>query len=216
MKRIISLLLVTIFLLSLAPYSFAASNEFDFKSVLGNRDGYEYDKFDKFWSFYKAYIESYSDAYVVIGMKAWGVDGGSALDYTELYVKILDRNGDTLHIPEAIDFLIGDDLYSYEEMLEGSSSSAVSLSQDGLLLIQALADCDPSDVSVKIWWDGSYITIDLDSSQLKSTLVEFCRVYTKYNIWDYCDDPDTNNMYESLYPLSINGEYIEHDEDWDD
>lgn len=207
MKRIISLLLVLVLIFTIIPCAFA-EKKFDYKEVLGNRDGYSYDKFEKRWEYYRAYVEKYSDARVVIGIKAWGEDGGSNLDYTEMYVKVMDTNGKQLHEVESIDFLIGDDMYSYESMWQGDNCSSVVLGEQGLLFIKAMAECEPEDVTIRIGLDSGSLTIDPKNSELKDTLRKFCRVYVKNNIWDYCVNTDFCEMMEMIYPLSINGELV--------
>ncbi|MBR4549775.1 MAG: hypothetical protein IKO83_07665 [Oscillospiraceae bacterium] len=206
MKRVLSAILILVIVSSLSVSCFADGKKFDYKGILGELKGYEYNKFDKYWSYYKAYVEKYSDANVVIGMEAWGVDGGSNLDYTQLYIKILNKSGDVMYIPESIDFLIGDDMYSYEELIKGTDSGYVYLGEQGNILIKALANCDPKEVAIRIGWGTGSINIDPDADDLKSTLRKFCRTYTKNNIWDYCDDPDWVNEWEEYFPLTVNGE----------
>ena len=204
MKKVISMVMEFVRVFSFATTVFA--DEFDYKTVLGSRSGYDYDKFDKHWSYYQAYVEHYNDGDVVIGISAWGVKGGSNLDDTELYVKVLDTNGEPMWTVESIAFLVGEDLYSYSSMSEGSTSSTVFIGKNGQALIKALADCDPSDVAVKIESNkGSYLTIDLDAAELTRTLKEFCRVYSKYNMFDYSDDTTFLEYAELMYPLYING-----------
>ena len=214
MKKAISLVLAVIFICSFAPCAFAEAKKFDYKSALGDRDGYSYDKFDKSWSYYGAYAEYFSDATVIIGIQTESNSGESNPALTTLYVKIIDKNGDKLHDVESIDFLIGEDIYSYESMLPLGETSAVVLAEDGLLLIKAIKDSDSKDVAIRLGVKnkGNVTFDDLDSSEYKE-LKDFCRVYLKYDLWDYCADKDTANYYESLFPLTINGEPIEHEDE---
>ena len=214
MKRTISLILVVIFLCSFSPYSFADEKEFDFKSALGDRDGYEYDKFDKAWSYYGAYSKKFDDARIVVGIQTMSNSGESGPAFTTLYVKIMDTKGDKLYDAESIDFLIGEDIYSYETMLQMDTESAVILAEDGQLLIKAIKKSDAADVAIRIGIKnkGSITLDDLDSSEYNE-LKEFCRVYIKYNLWDYHTDKDSSNLYESYFPLKINGELVEHEDE---
>ena len=213
MKRITALLLCLVLLCGIAPLAFAAdgeSQDFDFKKILSKRDGYEYDKFEKQWSWYKAYVREYSDAKVVIGMEAWGEDGGPNPDYMELYVKVLDEKGKKLWTVESVEFLLNDDVYSYKSMFQGNDSSSVVLGEDGQLLMKAIAENDGSDVSAKITADdGRNITLNLSKDKFTKTLKEFCRVALKYDFYGYSVGQSYANMSESMFPLTINGEVPE-------
>lgn len=203
MKKTLTILLAVVLLLSFIPTAFA--DDFDFNAVLGSRNGYSYDKFTKTWKWYQAYVEEYSDGNVVIGMDCTGENGSSNPVMTTIYAKVLDTNGNTMRTVKSIAFLIGDDLYSYESLLERDSSSTTLLGEQGQLLIKAIAECNSSNVAVKIRTDKGDLTFDLNSTELTNTLKEFCRVYTKYNIWDYYTDTSLSENFEKAFPLSVNG-----------
>ncbi len=205
MKRAVSAVLALVLILGAAATCHAQAAEFDYQSVLAGRDGYEYDRAEQMWSFYKALVRSDEDGYVVVGLKAWGLEGSSALDYTELYVRILDPNGAKKVDVEAVDILVGGSVYSYKNMYIGQEDSSVPLGENGMLLIRALASCDPADVTIRIFWDTGGLKLTPDASDVQATLKEFCRVYVKYNIWDYCADPATLRDAEERFPLFVNG-----------
>ena len=46
----------------------------------------------------------------------------------------------------------------------------------------------------------------MDNLIIRGYLKEFCQVYLKSHIWDYFVDKDTPILYESYFPLTINGE----------
>lgn len=213
MKRITALLLCLVLLCGIAPLAFAADGEgqdFDYKTILSKRDGYEYDKFEKKWSWYKAYVREYSDAKVVIGMQAWGEDGGPNPNYMELYVKVLDEKGKKLWTVESVEFLLDDDVYSYKSMLQGTDTSSAALGEDGQLLMKAIAANDGSDVSVKITADdGRNITLNLSKDKFTKTLKEFCRVALKYDFYGVSVGKSIASMSEAMFPLTINGEVPE-------
>ncbi len=210
MKRFTALLLCLVLLCGIAPLAFAADSDgqvFDYKKILSKREGYNYDKFEKTWSWYKAYTREYSDATVVIGMEAWGEDGGPNPDYMEMYVKVLDEKGNKLWTVESTEFLLNDDVYSYKSMLQGNDTSSVALGENGVLLMKAIAENDGSDVSVKITADdGKSITLNLGKDKFVKTLKEFCRVALKYDFYGLSVGQDTANMSEVMFPLTINGE----------
>lgn len=212
MKRTISLILAVILICFAVPCTFADSNEFDYQSVLGGRDGYEYDKFDKSWSYYRAYAKRFSDAAIVVGLRVESESGQKAPSLTSLYVKIMNNNGSKLYDVTSIDFLIGDDLYSYESMLAMDTSSSVIIAQNGLLLFQAIRDSNASDVAIRIGTKerGNFTLDNLDTVEW-NYLKEFCQVYLECNIWDYFVDKDTPTLYESYFPLTINGEPADYE-----
>ena len=212
MKKVIALLLVLVLICSYAPFSFAEEKEFDYQSVLGGRDGYSYDKFDKYWSYYGAYAKYFSDATLIIGLQTMSDENESNPSMTLLYAKVIDKSGNSLYDVDSIDFMIGDDIYSYEEMFPSGDTANAIIGQNGMLLLEAINKSNASDVTIRLGVEGKKMTLeDLDSSEYNE-LKEFCRVYLKYNLWDYCDQEELNDL-ESYTPLKINGEYVGLDED---
>ncbi len=211
MKRVISLILLLALFLSVSYCAFADGKEFDYESILGNRNGFRYDRFDKSWTYFGAYAEYYEDATVIIGFQAESYSGESGPAFPMLFVRILDIKGNKLDDVESIDILVGEDIYSYESMQVMEKGSAVVIADDGMLLLNAINNSHSSDAAFRLGVKGKgYLTIDnLDHSEY-SDLREFCRVFLKYNIWDYCTDKDTANLSESRYPLTINGEPVPH------
>ncbi len=204
MKKITIILLVIVLICSIIPTAFA--EDFDYQTVLGSRSGYSYDKFDKTWSYGQVYVEKFNDGDVAIGMRVDGEDGGNNPSMTQIFAAIRDKNGDVMVPVSSLTFLIGDDLYEYSSLAELDTSSATLLGEEGQLLIKALADCNASDVAVKVGTNKGDIPIDLNSTQLTNTLKEFCRVYTKYNIWNYTADTTLTDNFETMNPLYVNGE----------
>ena len=202
MRKLVSFALVLVLLFCLSPFAFAAN--FDYRSVLGSRVGYEYNTRDRYWSYYKAYVYTYRDAIVIIGLESYGEDGGSNPELTQLYCRIQDNSGEKLSTVDSVEIKIDSDTYSYDTMYEGSWSSMVPIGDKGLKLLRALKDCNPSQVSIKLGAKNGYIyTIDIDSTKLTNSLKEFSRIYLKYNMNDYMVG-DMNGL-EELYPLRING-----------
>ena len=105
------------------------------------------------------------------------------MGYLSLYARVLQWSGDPLYTVTSIEFDIGKDKYCYEEMLEGDTSM-VPVGEDGMALIRALANCDTSNVTLKVGVDDGVFTLDPDSNQLKASLKEFCCIFLKYKIWD--------------------------------
>ena len=177
--------------------------QFDY-SVLENLKGYDYDKFDKSWSYYAAYDRVFSDADVIIGIKLFGEDGGNNLEEVDLYTKVVDKQGNKLETVETMAFLIDDTLYSYENMPleEGTMAGSVILYNSGYELIKALAEANT--VSVKLnFYSNQSMTIDLEPAQFESTLKALCQNVVKYNIWDYYIPNPMLASIESLWGLTI-------------
>lgn len=156
---------------------------FDY-SVLKNLDGYDYDAFDKQWSFYRAYTKKYSDAYLVIGLQAWGVAGSGNVEEVQLYVKCLDNSGDKKDTFYQFQFLIDDKLYATSGIpIHGTTSDYVILYDNGYEFVKAIANA--SSVSVKLSSLKGSLTIELDKAQFASSLKDWCSIMIENSAWDY-------------------------------
>ncbi len=203
MKKAISLILVFVLVFSITPFAYA-EKKFDYQTVLGSREGYEYSRSDQSWTYYRAYVYTYADAIVIVGMETYGEQGGSNPEITELYCRIQANNGDKLATVTAVEFDIDGDLYAYNTMYEGSWSSSVPLGKKGEVLMQALRDCDYHKLGIRLSADNGYTyNIEITPSRFKNTLMEFCRIYLKYDIGSYMTS-DLTEM-EDYYALEING-----------
>ena len=202
MKKFVCLMMAVMVVLSIFAGCVSAEGTFDY-TVLSKLDGYEYDKFTKCWSYYAAYRETYSDAYVIIGMKIYGEDGGANPEYAECYVKILDKSGNSLRTVDSITFLVDDTLFTYETMMPGETASSVIIGEQSVELIKALAKA--TSVSVKIGHNRGNTTIDLDQSEFESTLKSFCKTWVRYDFYKYVSEDNMNwiRSVESWMPLEI-------------
>lgn len=198
MKKAVSLIMCLMLLISVSAYAADFNN-----SALSKLDGYKYDKFTKSWSYYEAYVEKYSDGNVVIGMKIYSEDGSSNPSMGELYVKIIDKDGNSIRTVENITFLINGTLYTYETLLPGSSSSSVIIGEGSMELIKALADA--SDVSVKIGHNRGYTTIDLNKKDFETSLKRFCKNWLTYDYYKYVSEENLEfiRMVEDYMPLTV-------------
>jgi len=169
-------------------------------------DGYSYDKFDRKWKWSDAYVKEYTDAVVGIGIQTISAEGGDYIQETDLFIRFLDAQTSEVFSPvQSIDFLIDDDVYSYKKMSVGSSSSMVALGENGMLLIEALAYCDPNNVEVRIGTKDKSYEIDINPTDFTWSLKDYCRTYLKLNLVDYFDDPAEMAGWEELFPLTVNG-----------
>lgn len=192
-----SLICATLLIVLITATAFAAGGKFNY-TLLEKLDGYKYDKFDDTWTYYRAYVEKYSDAYAVIGIQLEGDKEGISYAPT-LYTKINDTSNKPLYTVTKISFLVDGAKFEYNSMLEGSDSS-VMLGKEGKKLVDALSNC--KSVSVKLTFGDSYITIDLDQKQVETTLKAISKQLIKNNVWDYIDSSMVD-FFETLYPISI-------------
>lgn len=205
MKKAIALLLVLVLMLALVPGALAAK-KFDYRSVLGSRVNFTIDTAKEQWHFYRFYGKTYSDAILVVSLETVGEEGGSNPLVTYLIAYVLNNDNEIYSPVQGITFEIGDDVYSYDEMKVERDGSVAFLGDKGERLIQAIADCNPSDVTLRVKTEDRNFNFEVDRSKFQDTLVEFCRIYTKYEIGSYRGENPELEELEETYPLRINGE----------
>ena len=175
---------------------------------LSDEESFHYDKFDKTWQWAALYQYYFSDAGIKIVILS---QGGNGLEVTALSPMLTDLNGNTIPYPfKSIDILIDDDTYSYKNMAADDEISMVILGENGNLLIEALAFCDPNSVSARIASDDGSLEFDLDPIELTNTLKHFCRRYLEVDLWSFCTTREEVQEYESQYPLTINGKKADY------
>ncbi len=217
MKKIVSILLVFLLVFSFSMCTaYAEKNTstskdttelFDYNALLADIDGYSYDKFDRKWKWSKAYVKEYSDAVVGIGIQTLSVEGGDSVQETDLFVKVLDKETSEIYEEiQSIDFLIDDDIYSFKKLNVGTNSSLAPLGENGKLLIEAIAFCNPKDVEVRISSKDNSYEIAIDPVDFTWSLKDYCRTYLKLNIAEFFNDPTQMAAWEKMFPLTINGE----------
>ena len=189
------------------PAQTSLSNEsFDYEALLSSKEGFSYDKFDKKWKWSMACSKIWTDAKMFIGIQAISTEGGEQLNETSLYIKCVDNNGNVIKHAQAVDFSIDGTTYSYKKMLVSDESGMVALGENGNLLIEALAFCDASTVSVRVKMEDNTYTFDLDPSNLTWTLKDYCRSYLELNLWSYCSNREQMAKWEEQYPLTVDGQ----------
>lgn len=196
--KAISVLMILVLCLTCTPFAMAeepaeekVSNikpepigEFDY-TVLQNFNGYNYDKFEKQWSYYAGYDKEYSDADILIAIKLFGEHGGNNLEEVDLYAKVIDKQGNNIKTVQSLSFLIDDTMYSINKMPtpDGTMAGCTFLYDSGYELVKALAD--GKEVSIKLsYYDGGSTILDLTYSDF-ADMQELCKNVVKYNIWDY-------------------------------
>lgn len=184
MKKLISVLLLLAIVVSVFCSSLATS--FDY-TQLKNLDGYKYDKFGKSWTYNRAYIKAYADAYVVVGATLEGDESG--ISYPPmLFFKILDADGKSMYTASKAYFIVGDKLYSFENLIPTGDLAGVFLGTTGKELIEAFSTA--SDISVKIEFDYKSLDFDIKESDFTDTLKAFSKTLVKYNVFSLFNEAD--------------------------
>ena len=182
MKKLVSVLLCLALVLGMGSSALAAS--FDYTKLSG-LDGYSYDKFTKSWMYQKNYTETYSDAYVVVGFSVNG-DSEGLSNYPMLYTKIIDRSGKALYMINKIYFLIGDNLYSFDNLLEGGDLTGAFMGTIGKVMLEDMATA--TELSFKIVFNYKELSIDISHNDFSDTLKPFAQTIINNDIFGLCDE----------------------------
>jgi len=176
----------------------SAAERFDYK-LFEDLDGYKYDKFDKTWSYYQAYLEEFSDANVVIGISISGDSASISLPI--LYAKIMKPTGEPFHTVKSLDFLVDDRVFTFENVYEGDSESLVYLGSSGQYLVEELAKA--TIVSVRLGLGFSSITIDIPAKDYQDTIKVISETLVKYDVWQFYTDKEFLKKVDTIFPLTI-------------
>ena len=183
-KKIIVLLVILLFFISVSCFAEPLEKAFE------DKVGYKYDKFTKEWSYFQAWSHEYKDAYVVIGLQ---VDGDSDDQLPpELYCWIRDENNSkTINVVDKIYVLVGDDIYKFNEVYKGKSSSSVLLGKESKGFLEALSKAD--SITVRLYHENGHVDEEIESYDFSTSLKRGAQVILDSKIWDY-----VNPFYESL------------------
>ena len=202
MKKVFSILLCITIIFSVTTCFAAKTTEKPLKplkSFFENLKGYEYDKFTKEWSYYQAWHHQYKDAYVNIGIQVDG-DSESQMPPT-FYCWIRDeKNRETIASVNKILVLVGDDVYTFEKVMEGETSSSVLLGKEAKGFLKALSKA--SSITVRLSYARASIDEEIKGKEYKTTLKAAAKAILDSNIWDYVDD--TWKTFASLYAPTKN------------
>jgi len=191
MKKTISLTLLFFFLTCFIPFP-AYAEVFNHKAVFENFEGYSYDKFDKKWTVVTGvtYGDSVSSFSLII--QSEGVNGGDNLNGTIMGVSLESKDKKQAVDINSIDILIGEDVYSYKKLIKNGTFGCAIIGENGNLLIESLATCDPSNVAVRIKNSaGNSASLDLDARQVERQLKRFCAIYVLNHVWDYVSQSES-------------------------
>lgn len=186
MKKIISIVLCILLLLVTTTSCLASTTtEKPLKSSFEKLNGYEIDKFTKEWSYFQAWDHQYSDAYINIGLQVIGNDEDQMPPV--LYCWIRDENNREVIQPvNKILFLIGDDLYTFDNVLEMDTMSSAILGEQAKEFLEALAKAN--SVTIRLGFKTASIDEEIPSKDYKTTFKAAAKAILDSNIWDYVSD----------------------------
>lgn len=206
MKKYLALILaLALCVVVLVPTAYGVDNNvprFDYKEELGDLRGFTTNPGTDEWSWYGQCTMQYSDADATVGIRTEGVVNPNI---AILYATINDKSGAKYASVTGVEFQIGSDIYAYETMMETDERSFVSLGANGNLLIEALAYCDPADVTINVIFNNSRLSLPFDAGQIERIFKSYCLDYVQKGIWSYNTEKTTTALAEVMYPLKING-----------
>ncbi len=199
MRKIAIMSLVLLFLMPFATMVCAEQTEesadevktFDV-SAYENAPGYNYDKFDKEWSAYSAYVKEYSDAILVFGLKVAGDEKGTSMPpYIYVWVR-KPNNTDCLYKITGIQILANDEVYSAKSILTGEADSDLILSSDeGKKLLEALAQAN--EISLKYIFSTGAITEEVSQADY-AEIKELAQILIKNDPWSFINEDSSYGL----------------------
>lgn len=144
-------------------------------------------------------MKSYSDAYVVVGFSLEGNSDG--ISYVPmLYTKILDRNGSVLYTVNTVYFLVGDQLYTFDNLIESGDLTAAFLGATGRELLKSLATA--TEASFKVEFEYKSLSIDIPSKDFSETLKLFAQTIGKYDIFSLFEESELLT-YDTFFSATV-------------
>lgn len=157
MKKLVAIVCLFLMLFMAVATCFADTVD---KTVFENLDGYEYDKFNKTWSYHQAHIHKFSDANVVIGIQ---VDGGKEKQEPPyLYCWIRNKqNTEVLMAVTKLMVLVGDNMYTFEKLYASDTGSVALMGAGCKELVEDLAAAD--SITVRLVTKTGKMDEEIDS-----------------------------------------------------
>lgn len=197
MKRFLLVLLAS--MLFLANFAFAETTETDFDyKVLSELDGYSYDKFEKRWDYYGAYLKEYSDATVVIGLQAWG--DANSVDYVQVYAWIRDEDNKEVYSDVTQLMILADDQLITCKMRILEASSVTFIGADSKEVLRLIGEA--KELSFKLSFKTGSITLE-PSAEDVAELVAAAKNMYDFNLVTYATKSDLIEWYENEYPVTL-------------
>lgn len=182
MKKWVALVLAAVMIFAVTA-SLAEEKTFDL-SLVEKLPNYEYDKMEKKWRAYGAYLKKYSDATVVVGINISGDKNGC--NVPDLYCWIREANNRTTFADVlAIKILIDDELFTAKPFVD-TSESDVFLGENGKKLVQAIAGS--SEMMIRLGYGVNSIDLELNAEKDYADLKKLCKGLVETDVWAYVDD----------------------------
>lgn len=197
MKRFLSLLMLVVMMCGCV--GLAEEQKFDY-TVLEKLDGYSYDKFEKTWSYYGAYVKEYSDASLVIGIQVEG--DKDSVQAVIFYAKAVDNKNETYSMVKEVSVLADDTLITCK-LMQTDGEQATLVLEPNADALQAIANA--KEISFKVKMKAGNITLEPTMEEL-ADLIAVIKTICEYNILSYSTnfgyDRATIQNLEENYPIT--------------
>ena len=203
MKKSVIVLLVLVLTFGFFNVRAETTEDIVWTEVL-EEDGvnFSYDKFDKQWEYYGAYVKKYSDATFVWGIQVVGErNSKSKISGIYVYSWVRDEyNRESIYKIESMKVLIGDKIFTLP-MQVGENSSYVWIARedaDRQFLVELMS---AKEVSIKLDLGSNTFSMDLPGEDIED-IKTVARDIIKFRMFDYCDEEVMQNWHDS-YPLTV-------------
>lgn len=196
MKRI--LVLLAVLLMIGTSICFAEEAQFD-PNVLAELDGYSYDRFEKSWSYYGAYLMQYTDATVVVGVKASG--NKEYLEPVYIYAWVRDASNMKVYSVVKELMILADDTLITIPMMEFDASSGMFITPSSNEVLNIIGNA--KQLAFKLVLDVGSVTLEPAASEVAEFTAVARNIYA-HNIASYVRFDDATLKYlEETYPITV-------------
>ena len=192
MKKLIVAVLAFVLSCSLC---YATSTEttttFD-HTILSQYEGYSYDKFEKQWDLYGAFSKKYSDAFIVVGIKAFGTK--TTVDGIYFYAWFRDAdNLQKIRTIEEIQFLADDTLITIP-FKSGDTEDFSPITGEYAAILKTLYEA--KEVTMRLCTEMYHYDFDASEYDL-SRLLQACGIISRNNLAEYAKGSTWTNSWKS-------------------
>lgn len=198
MKRMLTVLLVLVLLCgSLAT---AEEGKFD-HTTLSKLEGYEYDKFDKEWTYSGSYIKKYSDASVRLRLIVYGDNENVVM--VVLGTAAVKTDGESYSVVNEVQFLTDDALVTCELMPVGGEQCAIITLSD-IEMLKIISEAD--SISIRIKMEAGTITLEPTNEELQE-FIQAATTICEKNLVEYSTngglDESAMELVKANFPITI-------------
>lgn len=198
MKRFLAVLMLVVMMCGCV--GLAEEQKFDY-TVLEKLDGYSYDKFEKAWSYYGAYVKTYSDARIVFGIR---VDGDKeSVQTVQLYAKAVDNKNETYSMVQKVEILADDTLITCN-LMQGEGYQQTLVFASNVDALQAIANA--KEIAFKITMKAGTLTLEPSADEVAEFVEAVKNIYEK-DIMSYVTNAgftDAEIQYVATnYPITV-------------